>query len=386
MKLAQISSRKPELAAQMIIDSILFQENPTDLKHALKLSTEMTKKHPDFNKTLAEACCSTANFYVYGALIENLPWKKLESLGYLFGSIADGSETSDLLESFLNQVNIRLHFDSEEVGCPKYALLYLHVAEQFPQVLKDHQLELLDQHFIQMRVSCEEYKTNFSKVFELFNKLLQIQMPCDKITPSFRSLVQAILDGNESGGVYLTLDISEKVEFGKFFLENAISRPYLRGRRFALEIEILCEFESETKSEHQGHLVAAEVIKSVKSIFENFEEIKSARRAIGITRFMCDLFKTNQKIISHRKIIEYSKKMKDIALKKRTKCNTICFLNFCAALRTDVYFNAKVFTPKIRSTVGEMICRFDLLERELTDDTIDDIERENELAELKTMK
>lgn len=383
----------------MIIDSVFKLESLTkpDIDNYYKLCSEIAKRHRNFYQVLTSKCCDTVIFNVNGPLIENLQWKALETFGYFLGICANNLKVPFLLESFLDRLKDKISENYKLKGCPKYASLYLHAAEHFPQVLEGQQLITLDHLYFCMKKSCKEYRQICSKIFELINKKLQIKIPCEKVTPSFRTYMHAALEGNETLEIYLSLypGLNNK-DYGKYFFENAISRPYLRAKRFAEEIEYLCDFQDELNMNNLSMIIgnvavpkeyqlASEVIKCARSSFENFEEIKSARRAIGITKFICELYKINRKIISRQEFIEYSKQMKIIALKKKSKSNTICLLNFFTTFRVDRYLNEKVL-PKMRSTVEELLRKFELNESQLSDNLLAEIERENESAEIKTTK
>ena len=231
-----------------------------------------------------------------------------------------------------------------------------------------------------MNISCKEYQETCSKLFELFNKKLQIQIPCDKVSPSFRWFIQATLDGIEILERNLLIDAAQKVEYAEYFLENAISRPYLRARMFAGELVIMLRNEAEPVE----YKVGTEIVKIIRNTFDNFEVLKSKRPAVGFTKFICELFKTNRNIISRREFIEYSKKMHNFVLKKRSKCYAICFFNFVHTIKADSYLREKIL-PTMKSTIDEMLQSFDLSEGEFTDEILDELEREN-ASELKSIK
>lgn len=379
----------------MIFDSILKQENLTDadLENYYKFCLQITKKHANFNSVLAKTIWITANLNVNGLLIENLPWKGLGNLAYFLGLLLNISETHNLLNYFLVLLHHRLHVEMQPFGCPKYASLYLRVVKHFSQVIEGDQLRILDQIYFSMNFSCEEYKKTCQELFELFDNRFPIKIRSDKVAPSFRAYMQNTLEGKETFGVYLSLSVNNNAEFGKYFLEIAISRPYSRAKRFAEDIGAFLGLGNEQyvseyhmvldNSNTPGRQIVTEVVKLIRSTFENFNSIESARRAIGLTKFVCELFKMNQ-IISRQEFIGYAKKMNEIAIKKPTKCNAICFLNFFSIVKADSYLKKQVL-PTMSSTHEEIQQRFHLSVAEFSDVMLDSIDRENELelAELK---
>lgn len=378
----------------MIFDSIVKLENLTEaeLENYYKFCLQITQKHADFISIMIKALCKTTILNVNGLLIENLPWKGFWNLAYFLGLfLVNGSEeTHNLLGVFLKRLHIRLYIEMKPFGCPKYASLYLRVVKHFPEVIEGDQLRILDQIYFDLEFSCEEYKKTCKEIFELFDKRQQIQIQCDKVTPSFRAYMQNTLEGKETFIVYLSRSVNYNAEFGKYFLEIAISRPYSRAKRFAEDIVAFWDYKSEQyvmvidNSNTPGQLLVAEVVKLIRSTFENFNSIESARRAIGLTKFICELFKMNQIIISRQEFIEYAKKMNEIAIKKPTKCNAICFLNFFSTVKADRYLKKNVL-PTMSSTHEEIQQRFHLSVAEFSDVMLDSIDRENELelAELR---